>query len=73
MKNTIFKTLTDSDKRARLISILTYKTAGKLSKAELKEIVDNINISQQYSISVLQSEKTKYHCEEHSLIIYVPS
>lgn len=57
MKNTSFRVLSDQEKRARLLGVIANKTGGQLSKAELEEIVNNIDISNQYSISILHDAK----------------
>jgi hypothetical protein len=56
MKNKQFKELSEIENKAVLCGVITKKT-GKLSKEQIKYIVDNIDLSLQYTIKVTSDAK----------------
>lgn len=53
MKSNMFRELKETEKRAKLLAVLLRETKGFLSKKELEDIVNNIDINIQYKINIL--------------------
>lgn len=53
MKGKMFKNLSESEKIARLLSVIVNKTNGKLNKEQLENVVTQIDPNIQYTIKVI--------------------
>ena len=52
-----FKKLSEIERKAILCAMIAKKTEGKLSKEQIKYVVDNIDLSLQYTIKVIYNAK----------------
>lgn len=57
MKNKEFKKLSEIERKAILCATIAKKTEGKLSKEQIKYVVDDIDLSLQYTIKVIYDAK----------------
>lgn len=57
MKKNQFKVLSDRERKAKLLAALVKKTNGTLSKVELEEVVNSVDIDTQYTIKVFDDAK----------------
>lgn len=57
MRTKEFRKLDELEKKAILLGVIAKRTEGKLSKVELETIVNNIDVSKQYTIQVISDIK----------------
>lgn len=57
MKKKMFKDLQEDERRGKLFLALVLKTKGKISEAELTNIVNTIDIDKQYRINTYDNSK----------------
>lgn len=57
MKNFTFNQMSELEKKARLCGVIANKASGKLSKEEIVSIVNGLDLSVQYKISLVTDAK----------------
>lgn len=57
MKNKEFRKLSEIEKKAILCAVIAKKTKGKVSKENITNIVNSLNINRQYTIKVFSDAK----------------
>ncbi|MCI8482599.1 MAG: hypothetical protein HFJ27_06120 [Clostridia bacterium] len=57
MKKEMFREMNEQEKRAKLLTCLCKKTNGRLTKEELETIVNNVDISRQYTVTIVNDAK----------------
>jgi hypothetical protein len=57
MKLNQFRQLSELERKAKLCGIITQKTNGKIKTNDIKNIVELLNINQQYKINIINNAK----------------
>lgn len=57
MKKRMFKNLQEDEKRAKLLLALVLKTKGRVEESELEDLVNNIDVDNQFRINTYTNSK----------------